>query len=387
MLKNLLRKQAQSLVYRLLLRELPKPYEHVGGFCWRSRLPNSSTLLLFEDRRYLGPSNSRRTHIESIGRGWYRHEDGSVYFSTPDNTDPNENERAYAYSTSRWLYARNSGVANNLLRRETTDAAIAADVEYALGGVKYHDICREYGIDDLVGKSILELGPGPSCAWSLLLACRGADVSVVDPYPAAWDETYHSIFFSALGRRIDGMPGTDVMPIGNLLDDRDFSQRVIRRSDDPVEQLELPDEAFDLVFSNAVGEHFYDSAAAFGQLHRVTKPGGWGFHWIDFRDHRDFASPLEYLLMSDAEFAREFGLRRGEIGNRLRADEMAAIIECAGFEVVSRQPTIRADASYLGDFVPRLRGSAASPYRDVADDKLQVLGERFVLRKRPIGGG
>lgn len=390
MLKSFLREQAQSLVYRLLLRELPKPYEHAGGYCWRSHLsnsspatngPKSSTLLLFEDRRYLGPANSRRQHIESIGRGWYRHADDSVYFSTPDNTNPNENQRVYAYSMSRWLHARNSGVANNLLRRETTEAAIARDVDYALGGVKYQDVCREFGIDDLVGKSILELGPGPSCAWSLLMACRGADVSVVDPYPAAWDATYHPIFFSALRTAIGDLPGTNVAPISDLLDDCEYSQRVLRRHDDPVEQLELADESFDIVFSNAVGEHFYDSAAAFGQLHRVTKKGGWGFHWIDFRDHRDFKSPLEYLLMGDAEFAREFGLRRGEIGNRIRVDEMTTIIEQAGFEVVDRQPTVLADESYLEDFEPRLRGFAGSPYRDVSIDSLRVLGERFVLRK------
>ena len=398
MLKNLLRKQAQSFVYQLLLRELPKPYEHVGGCCWRSRLADlrrdsleddatqCSTLLLFEDRRYLGPANSRRTHIESIGRGWYCHEDASVYFSTPDNTNPNDNRRAYAYSTSPWLHSRNSGAANNLLRRETSDAAIARDVEYALGGIKYQAICRELGINDLAGKSVLELGPGPSCAWSLLLACCGASVSVVDPYPAAWDESYHPIFFSALRKAIGDLSGTDVTPISNLLDDREFSQRVIRRHDDPVEQLELPNDSFDIVFSNAVGEHFYDSAAAFVQLHRVTKPGGWGFHWIDFRDHRDFDSPLEYLLMSDAEFAREFGLRRGEIGNRLRADEMATIIEHAGFEIVSRAPTIRADESYLDHFVPRLRDSHSSRYRDVSDDKLRMLGECFVLRKPRIDG-
>ncbi|MDA1051717.1 MAG: methyltransferase domain-containing protein [Planctomycetota bacterium] len=250
-----------------------------------------------------------------------------------------------------------------------------------MGGIKYQDICREVGIDDLVGKSVLELGPGPSCAWALLLACRGAVVTVVDPYPAAWDETYHPIFFSALRQAISDLPGIDVTPISSLLDDREFSQRVIRRHDDPVEQLELRDASFDIVFSNAVGEHFYDCAAAFGQLHRITNTGGWGFHWIDFRDHRDFRSPLEYLLMSDVEFAREFGLRRGEIGNRLRADEMSAIIERAGFEIVRREATILADESYLGHFVPRLRRSTSSPYRNVSDDELQILGELFVLRK------
>ena len=42
MLKNFLRKQAQSIVYQLLLYDLPKPYEHVGGNSWRSQLPNLS---------------------------------------------------------------------------------------------------------------------------------------------------------------------------------------------------------------------------------------------------------------------------------------------------------------------------------------------------------
>jgi SAM-dependent methyltransferase len=206
-------------------------------------------------------------------------------------------------------------------------------------------------------------------------------VTVVDPYPATWDEAYHPVFFSSLRRAVADLPGTDVAPISNLLDDGEFSPHVIRRHDDPVEQLELGDESFDIVFSNAVGEHFFDCAAAFGQLHRVTKTGGWGFHWIDFRDHRDFSRPLEYLLMSDAEFAREFGLRRGEIGNRLRADEMAAMIESAGFEIIRREATIQAGDSYLGNFVRRLRTSFSSRYRDISIAELQVLGELFVLRK------
>lgn len=392
MLKKMLRRQVQSFVYRCLLRELPKPYEHVTGYCWRSRLPirrsaatasdvpDDSSLLLFEDQRYLGPPNSRRKYIESIGRGWYCEADQVVYFSTADNTDPNDNQRDYAYSTSRWLHSRNSGAANNLLRRETTDAAIARDVEYALGGMKYQDICQEVGIHGFIGKSVLEIGPGPSCAWALLLACRGADVTVVDPYPALWDESYHPAFFAALLTAVGDLPDMDPTPIRNMLDDREFSERVLRRHDDPIEQSELRDESFDFVFSNAVGEHFYDSAAAFRQLYRVTKPGGWGFHWIDFRDHRDFTSPLEYLLMSESEFAREFGLRRGEIGNRLRADEMSAIVERAGFEIVRREQTILADGPYLEAFVPRLRNSA-SPYRDTSQEELQVLGELLVLRK------
>lgn len=387
-----LRKQAQSIFYQLALRRLPKPFEHISGHCWRSKLGKSvaysegkssgqtSTLLLFEDHQYLGPADSRQQHIEKIGRGWYRHDGDVVYFSTPDNTDPNTNGRAYSYSMSKWLHARSSGVANNVLRRDFSPAAIAADVEYAIQGVKYQNACEQVGIDNLQGKQILELGPGPACAWALLLVCRGATVSVVDPYPAVWDEEYHSRFFATLRDRLDATPGVDTRPLDALLGSGTFSQTVLRRCVDPVEEMELPDESFDIVFSNAVGEHFYDCAAAFEQLSRVTKSGGWGFHWIDFRDHRDFTRPLEYLLMSDGEFAREFGLRRGEIGNRLRANEMCAVIEQSGFEIVAREPTIRIEQAYLADFLPRLRTANESRYRETGESELIVLGEFIVCR-------
>ena len=85
--------------------------------------------------------------------------------------------------------------------------------------------------------------------------------------------------------------------------------------------------------------------------------------------------------MSDGDFSREFGLRRGEIGNRLRANEMAAVIERAGFEIVRREATVQANEGYLGNIVPRLRASASSPYREVSTTELQVLGELLVLRK------
>jgi ubiquinone/menaquinone biosynthesis C-methylase UbiE len=60
---------------------------------------------------------------------------------------------------------------------------------------------------------------------------------------------------------------------------------------------ELPDGSIDIHYSNATFEHLADIPASIAQLGRITKPGGVGFHQIDFRDHRNFDRPLDYLTI------------------------------------------------------------------------------------------
>jgi 2-polyprenyl-3-methyl-5-hydroxy-6-metoxy-1,4-benzoquinol methylase len=88
-----------------------------------------------------------------------------------------------------------------------------------------------------------------------------------------------------------------------------------------------------MVVSIAVLEHLYDVESAFNHLSRVTKPEGLGSHMVDFRDHRDFSRPLEYLLMGENEFYGKFKATHGEIGNRYRPKEMQDLLESAGFEI------------------------------------------------------
>ena len=228
---------------------------------------------------------------------------------------------------------------------------------------------------------MLEIGPGINCGFAILLACYGAKPIVVDPYPVKWDERYHLPFFQLLRSELDGRPGVDLGPIDQLIEANDFDSRVIQRFDCPVELLDLEDDSIDVVCSNAVGEHFYDVDEAFRQLYRVTKPGGYGFHQVDFGDHRDFTRPLEYLLMSEAEFQQEFGLHRGEIGNRVRAAEMSRSITSSGLEIVNFDPNRFVDAEYLADFLPRLRSCSESPYREIAEEQLRILAGRYITRK------
>jgi hypothetical protein len=389
-----LRRIAKKLTYEVLLRPLPRPFTHVRGNCWSCQLPQlsglgdddnhseRSTMLLFENERYLGPPHSQQNYVKSIGRGWYRHWKDSVYFSTSDNSDPNANGRKYSYSTSEWLYNRRSGAPVNLRSLRSSFEAVRSDVEYALAGSKYVDAAHKVGVDSFAGIPVLELGPGFNCSWAILLASHGARPIVADPYPARWNQLYHPRFFELLRDRIAVEPGCSVEPINRLLKAGDFVPDVIERHDCPVEQLDLEDEAVECVFSNAVVEHFYDVEAAFRQLFRVTQRGGYGFHWVDFRDHRDFDRPLEYLLMPESEFKIEFGLHRGELGHQMRPHELQRLVESVGFDVVSFEPTLIADESYLAQFIPRLRACSESSYRSNSVEQFQVISGFFCL-KRP----
>lgn len=103
-------------------------------------------------------------------------------------------------------------------------------------------------------------------------------------------------------------------------------------------------------------------------------------HQVDFRDHNDFAQPLEFLIISDQEYDSQFGQSNGKRGNRLRPSETRFLFEKEGFEHLSFDVDRRCDVSYLESFLPRLR-IASSRYRDWPTEELDILSGRMVFRK------
>jgi hypothetical protein len=59
--------------------------------------PEASGVLLFENDRPLGPAHALHADIAAVGGGRDSHWNGSLYFSTPDGSDPRPNGRAYRY--------------------------------------------------------------------------------------------------------------------------------------------------------------------------------------------------------------------------------------------------------------------------------------------------
>ena len=81
-------------------------FQHVRGFCWSARLPaqawcggqdpgQASPLRLLEEGRDLSRPGSPIGLIASQGQGRFLHWRRRLFFSTPDNSDPNRNGRGY----------------------------------------------------------------------------------------------------------------------------------------------------------------------------------------------------------------------------------------------------------------------------------------------------
>jgi len=82
-----------------------------------------------------------------------------------------------------------------------------------------------------------------------------------------------------------------------------------------------------------------------------------GIHVIDFRDHRDFAAPLEFLLLDEHGFEAALeGKDRYWFGNPLRLGAWLKLWRNAGFNDIEHLVDAPiADEAYLHNFLPRLR--------------------------------
>jgi SAM-dependent methyltransferase len=398
-LKRLARRVAETLGVKGLFP--PFVYEPPHG--WVAHLPRwehladapddpmRSTLVLYEDGRPLGPPHTPHPEVRSEGLGRYSHWQEHVYFSTSDNSDPNHNGRAYTLSVAaeafdrlmlRW---RPSNQAVNEQQRDSSPEALNKDVDWALSVGRMYLRALPDGEANLRGKTVLEVGPGINYGSVLYLACHDAKVAVADRFLAAWRADYHGRFYAMLRDRLrQEEPELDVTPLERLLRADGYDEDVIACHPHAIEDLPAAlDSHFDLVVSNAVLEHVFDLPAACRGLHRITRPGGIGLHEVDFRDHRNYARPLEYLLLDDDRFRREFWSRNGECGNRHRPGECTRLMELAGFTVIRFTPTLELSApqhEYLRDFLPRLQQAKGSRYADYPLPALQPITGFYVLR-------
>src|SRR5262249_47878508 len=162
------------------------------------------------------------------------------------------------------------------------------------------------------------------------------------------------LFYRQVRQRIvETHPEWPLAAINQVIERNDHSGSPLQTLHCGLERLTgVPDESFDLTISNAVFEHLCDVPAALRELYRVTKVGGLGSHQVDFRDHRDFSRPLEFLC--EANFVRTVDKGSTDHGNTLRPHEMKELFLAVGFEVEEFYAGMVADPAYLVNVRPRL---------------------------------
>jgi hypothetical protein len=274
----------------------------------------------------------------------------------------------------------------NLQRQDTSSAAIARAVDHAIAVVDNYVIwlaafggCEAPGVvRTLAGKTVLDVGPGPTLGAAVLMACAGARVSVADLDLVSWDPAFHPAFFASLLSRLEGRGETYLAPLRRIVAEGEFHPSIISMLQSSAEGLGQTGMAHDLIFSNSTFEHVEDVPQAIQSLWSVTPPGGLGFHHIDFRDHRDFTDPLRFLTLDQGAFDRIKAGPMGNFGTRLRLADFVRLFQAAGFEVVAVRPDQqRASAEYVTSVRPLL----SPEFQGLADSELDVLGALICVRR------
>ncbi|WP_421902060.1 class I SAM-dependent methyltransferase [Maridesulfovibrio sp.] len=369
----------------------PKKIAKENGHCYIINLPEledvacsvsnpESPYQLFEGDQGLQPVNALHELIRNVGNGAHSHWCGSLLFSSSDNSDPRMNGREYSL--------RNTGISAepvNYRQQRVSHEDLDGDVEYALSvGLGYWDLVKEAGITSLKGKTLMEIGPGINFGSAAILACLGADlIYVTDRFLSKWNPGYHPAFYHLLKDKMQACTESfDLTPLDQILKTGGYKSSRIAPIETQLEQLDgIPDDTIDIIFSNAVFEHLVDPVTAFRQLNRASRVGGLGFHQVDFRDHKDFDRPLEFLLFNDKDFKRLFNRCCGECGNRTRPKEMVKIAQECGFTVLNYSTNMYTENEYLEEFMPRLRKSR-SRYTDWDKNDLSSISGRLYLKKK-----
>ncbi len=271
----------------------------------------------------------------------------------------------------------------NTSAKDTSESQIASEVEHAYQiGLSHLEKIKDWMKCPVAGLSVLELGPGPNFGSALTVGAFGATISVADRWVSEWEDAYHGAIYSALADRIDqNHPDADTSALRKLVANRCHSPDIVTIHRD-AEALEgLSDQTFDLILSNAVYEHIVDVNAAAKRCYDVTKLGGWNVHQIDFRDHRDFSRPLEYLLMTQEEEDDWLKATDHHLGSQRRRGEYESAFALAGFQTKSEYVTEVINQEYLADFLPRIRSYDGAVLQSAPKETFEILSICYVLKR------
>jgi hypothetical protein len=359
------------------------PFQHFAGYCWTIDIdashfpesdglhdPSCSSLIVSEDGIDLGPPHSPHQLIAAEGRGTYSHWDHRLYFAASDGSNPNRNGRLYRIRLDPAQYFRHRAA-------------------YAIGVVD--NWCKHLpaGVQAFRDKTVLEVGPGRDLGTVFVLAALGARVVAIDRFSGSWQNGWHEQFLPVLARALT-QTGWPV--------ELDVIQRATAAASASVgaitfvtAMLEDAGQSFahqaDLTVSHSAMEHLTSlerGAQALLQLSRsrleADSEDTLGVHHVDFRDHRNFGEPLEFLLDSDEEYSKPERNEQYRRGNRVRPSAMMETFRRVGFKDVTFLPTAYCDIGYLRNILPRLRAASQSPYRDIDERDLCPLAGVLMLR-------
>lgn len=262
-------------------------------------------------------------------------------------------------------------------QRRTADQ-IATLAGYAVQIAKSYRAIIENVPFDLAGKDLLEIGPGEAFGTALIVGEKCRRVGVADAYLAPWQADFHPALYRAIQKLLEQA----AWRVNEVVARGAYDGAIDLHPDPASAMSSVASGSFDIVLSNAVLEHVAALDEVVSELFRITRPGGIGVHQIDFRNHKNFALPLEHLLLSPHDFDHVSLVTHREVGCQTRVVELADLFMRGGFEFVSLTVNDTAAPAYLAEFEPRLRRSR-SAYATWDMSELAKTGALMIVR-RPL---
>lgn len=271
---------------------------------------------------------------------------------------------------------------------ETKTGATHTKFKEISGSVEYiNKVFNEYflysglPIEYIQGKSILEIGPGDNLGVALKFLVHGASkVVCVDKFYSKRNLQQQSQIYKAMRNELSPDERRIFDSIVKLDDNglKFVSNKLEYIYGKGIEEVQV-NTSFDMVISRAVMEHVYSLDAAFYNMDKILKPGGYMIHNIDFKDHGLFTSagmhPLTFLTISD----RIWDLMTKDSGkpNRMligyykkKMNELNYEFKIAGIQ-------------YIESLNMRLiRPKLHSTFRNLSDEDLIIASVFLIAKKR-----
>lgn len=257
---------------------------------------------------------------------------------------------------------------------------------------------------DIVGKRILELGPGDNLGVALRFLAAGADsVVCLDRFYSKRNPDHEKEIYTALRASLVAAERQHFDEAISLDGEIELNpQRLRSIYGDTIEGLadkfDGDDRPFDLIVSCAVLEEIYDLNPAFAAMDRLLTPGGCFIHMIDLGDYGMFRNqgmhPLTFLTISESIYKRmasDSGLpNRKRLGYYV--EKMREFGYQSEFFVTSVIPTGRLEPAteYIpGSFkcdssrslVDEIRSRLATEFKSIDEEELLIDGVLLVARK------
>jgi SAM-dependent methyltransferase len=231
----------------------------------------------------------------------------------------------------------------------------------------------------LVGKTILELGPGPDIGTGLLLLALGAKKYITIDAHQLVDRNpkmlYEKLFVSCRIKYENADTGFAQQCLNEFYSGK--NDHICYLADKAFDISKVGDK-IDIVFIQAAFEHFDDIPKTLTQLSEVVKPGGIFISEIDLKTHSAWIrdrDPLNIYRYSDW-FYRLCSFKGSP--NRVRAFEYKRLLEQVGWQDVKIFPLKILEKNYAESTKPFL----AKKFRSLESEELILLSVTLTARKK-----